>query len=90
MEMKIDIGKIINFLIKKSLFILIIGFVLIIVIFEFVYWKYVYLPSHTSFEDEIVESKIDLDNLEFLIENIEEREKNYLQSINKEYKSPFQ
>lgn len=90
MEMKIDIGKIINFLIKKSLFILIIGFVLIIVIFEFVYWKYVYLPSHTSFEDEIVESKIDLDNLEFLIENIEEREKNYLQSINKEYKNPFQ
>ena len=90
MKIKIDIDKIINFLVRKSLFILIIGFILIVIVFEFAYWKYVYLPAHTSFEQEVIESKIERDNLKSLIKNIEEREKNYLQSLNKEYKNPFQ
>lgn len=87
--MTIDFKKIIDFLVKRSIFLMIMGFLLVVTLFEFTYWKYFYLPKH-SFEEPVIESKIEMEKLKKLIEDITKKEEYYLQNINKEYKDPFQ
>jgi len=87
--MKLDIKEIMFFLTKKSFLILIVGFIFVILIFRFVYWKYVESLAQVDIGNIKIENKLNKNKLEFLIRDIEYRKKSYDRSAQIIYNNPF-
>ena len=87
--MKLNIKEIMFFLTKKSFLMLIVGFIFVILIFRFVYWKYVESLSQVDIGNIKIENKLDKSKLEFLIRDIEDRKKSRDRSAQIIYNNPF-
>ena len=87
--MKLDIKDIIFFLNKKSFLILIVCFIFVILIFRFVYWKYIESLSQADIGNIKIENKLNKSKLEFLIKDIEDRKKSHDRSVQIIYNNPF-
>lgn len=88
--MGIDSKKIAEFFTKRGFSVIIIGFLLVVTLFEYAYWKFFYLPSHSPGEEIIVGNKVEEEKLKFLIDNIIRKEDYFEQSLGKEYRNPFE